>query len=209
MYFLYLNGIVINQKTNPMKTKLFTLLAFAVVLTSCVGPEDDFSNTIPVQDNKVLLLKVDYMTNVFEGGKELIFSDSTATFNVEVEYQQPSDLGGIQLYYKELDAKIFDGSIVWNGTGAISYPESFEPASSFEVTLTNDYIFPTEGFENVFNPTEETYDYQTIWGAVQSLLKAREFVLSNPDAKARIFLYTPSVGVGNPEEWEWIIILKN
>ncbi|RZK12470.1 MAG: hypothetical protein EOO46_03055 [Flavobacterium sp.] len=191
-----------------MKTTIFTLLIFVLSLTSCVGDEDIPSIVLP-QDNKVLLLKVDYTTNTFEGGKELSFNDTTATFNVEVEYQEPGDFGGIQLYYKELDTKIFDGSIVWDGTGEINYPENFEPASSFEVTLTNDYIFPTEGFENVFNPTQETYDYQTIWGAVQSLLKAREFVLSNPDAKAKIFLYTPSVGFGNPEEWKWIIILKN
>jgi len=191
-----------------MKTKFLTLLAFALLVSSCVGDED-MPNSPALQDNKVLLLKVDYTTNVFEGGKELIFSDTTSTFNVEVEYQQPSDFGGIQLYYKELDAKIFDGTIVWNGTGGITYPESFEPASSFEVTLTNDFVFPTEGFENVFNPAQETYDYQTIWSAVQSLVKAREFVYSNPEAKARIFLYTPSVGVGNPAEWDWIIILKN
>lgn len=192
-----------------MKANLFTLFTFAFLMSSCVGSEDDLSATLPAQDNRVLLLKVDYTTNTFEGGKELSFNDSTATFNIEVEYQEPGDFGGIQLYYKELDKKIFDGTIVWNGSGKINFPESFEPASSFEVILTNDYIFPTEGFENVFNPSQETYDYQTIWGAVQSLVKAREFVLSNPDAKARIFLYTPSVGIGNPEEWDWIIILKN
>lgn len=192
-----------------MKTKFFTLLTFAILLCSCVGDEDQFNSTIPVQDNKVLLLKVDYTTNVFEGGKELTFTDTTATFNVEVEYQAPGDFGGIQLYYQELDAKIFDGTIVWDGTGEINFPETFAPASSFEVVLTNDYVFPTEGFENVFNPTQETYDYQMIWGSVQSLVKVREYLLANPDAKARIFLYTPSVGFGNPEEWDWIIILKN
>lgn len=192
-----------------MKTKFLTLFALIIVLASCIGSEDDLANTNPVQDNKVLLLKIDYTTNTFEGGKEFTFSDTTATFNIQVEHQQPADFGGIQLYYKELDAKLFDGTIVWNGTGAISYPESFEPASSFEVVLTNDYVYPTEGFENVFNPNNETYDYQTVWSAAQSLVKTREYLFSNPDAKARIFLYTPSVGIGNPEEWDWIIVLKN
>lgn len=191
-----------------MKTKILPLIAFLFLFASCVGDED-MSYTIPVQDNKVLLLKVDYTTNTFEGGKELIFNDTTSTFTIDTEYQSPGDFGGIQLYYQELNTKIFDGSIIWNGTGKVNFPESFEPASSFDVTLTNDFVFPTEGFENVFNPNNETYDYQTIWSAVQSLVKAREFVLSNPDAKARIFLYTPSVGIGNPQEWDWIIILKN
>ncbi|MDR6969491.1 hypothetical protein J2X31_003524 [Flavobacterium arsenatis] len=192
-----------------MKTKFFTLLALPFLLGSCVGDEDQFNLTVPVQDNKVLLLKVDYTTNVFEEGKELTFSDTTATFTVETEYQTPADFGGIQLYYQELDAKIFDGTIHWMGLGTISYPESFDPASSFDVVLTNDFVFPTEGFENVFNPNQETYDYQTVWSAVQSLVKVREYLFSNPDATAKIFLYTPSVGIGNPAEWDWIIILKN
>lgn len=191
-----------------MKTKFLTFFALIALLCSCTS-EEDGDPTIAPEENKVLLLKVDYTTNTFEGGKELTFSDTTSAFNIEVEYQELGDFGGIQLYYQELDEKIFDGTIVWDGTGEITYPESFLPANSFEVTLTNDFVFPTEGFENVFNPTQESYDYQTIWSAVQSLVKARQFVLSNPDAKARIFLYTPSVGIGNPAEWDWIIILKN
>lgn len=191
-----------------MKTKFLTLFALIALLTSCVSEEDGDRITIP-DGNKVLLLKVDYTTNTFEGGKELTFEDTTATFTIETEYVAPSDFGSIKLFYQELDEKIFDGTIVWNGTGAISYPQNFQPADSFESVDTEDYIFPTEGFENVFNPTQETYDYQKIWSAVQRLVKARQFVLSNPDAKAKIFLYTPSVGIGNPEEWDWIIILKN
>ncbi|WP_026705311.1 hypothetical protein [Flavobacterium soli] len=191
-----------------MKTKIFTLFAFLLLLGSCATDDPGESFPLP-QENHVLLLKVDYTTNVFEGGKELSFADTTATFTVETEYQTPSDFGGIQLYYQELDEKIFDGTIHWMGLGAISYPENFDPADSFEVVLTEDFVFPTEGFENVFNPDNQTYDYQIVWSSVQSLVKVRQYLLSNPDAKARIFLYTPSVGIGNQAEWDWIIILKN
>lgn len=191
-----------------MKTKFLALFALIAFLTSCTS-EEEGDTIIAPEENKVLLLKVDYLTNVFEGGKELTFEDTTATFEIETEYLQPADFGSIKLFYKELNKKIFDGTIVWNGMGTITYPENFEPANSFEITLTNDFIFPTEGFENVFNPEQETYDYQTIWNAVQSLVKAREYIIANPDAKVKIFLYTPSVGIGNPGEWDWIIILKN
>lgn len=191
-----------------MKTKYLSLLAFAVLSTAC-STNDEGNNLIPTQENKVLLLKVDYTTNTFEGGKELTFDENTDSFTLETEYVEPGDFGSIQLHYQELNTKLFDGTIVWDGTGSISFPESFDAASSFEAVLTNDYVFPTEGFNNVFNPNNETYNYQTIWSSVQSLVKTREYLLSNPDAKANIFLYTPSVGFGNPEEWDWIIILKN
>lgn len=190
-----------------MKTKFLTLLILIISVSSCVSDEEG-SSIIAPDENSILLLKVDYLTNVFEEGKELTFDDSTSTFNVEVEYQEPGDFGGIQLYYQELDEKIFDGTIVWNGTGEIKYPENFQPASSFEVTLTEDFVFPTEGFENVFNPNQDTYNYQIIWSAVQNLIKVREYLIANPDESVKIFLYTPSVGIGNPEEWDWIIILK-
>lgn len=182
----------------------FTLIS--LLMCSCEGEDD---TVVLDETNKVLVLKVDYMTNTFEGGKELTFDSSTDSFTIDTEYQEPSDFGGIQVYYQELDTKIFDGTIVWNGTGAITYPEDFIPASEFEVTATLDYVFPTEGFENIFNPTNESYNYQTVWNAVQSVLKAREYINSNPDAKVSLFLYTPSVGIGNPEEWDWILILKN
>ena len=55
--------------------KLILLLALITTLfISC--SKDDFFNS-SLTDNKVLLLKIDYLTNTFEGGKELTFKEST------------------------------------------------------------------------------------------------------------------------------------
>ena len=188
-----------------MKTTVLMLLA-VLVLNSCSN-NDDNGTALP-QDNKVLLLKIDYNTNVFEEGVELGFEDAN-DFTINVAYQAPGDFGGIQLYYEELDELLFDGSIHWMGLGSIAFPETFQPASSFEVVLTNDYVFPAEGFENIFNPNNQVYDYEPIWNAVQSRVKVRQYLAANPDATVKLFLYTPSVGIGNPAEWDWIMILKN
>ena len=187
-------------------TVLLTLAIILLSLVSCSGDETTTSD----QQNKILLLKVDYTNTVFEEGTEIIV-DGAATneFTVDTRYTPPGDFGSIQLFYREREQKIFDGGIIWMGLGVISYPNTFLPANRFETTLTADYVLPGGGFENVFNPNNERYDYQRIWTAVQNLIKVREYLRSNPNASAKIFLYTPSVGIGNPEEWDWIIILKN
>ena len=55
-----------------MRNLIFTLLILSGILFSCCKDNDP---VIPCSsENKVALLKVDYLTNTFEGGKELIFS---------------------------------------------------------------------------------------------------------------------------------------
>ncbi len=155
-----------------------------------------------------MLLKVDYITNTFEGGKELTFSEPTPTFTITTDYKSPGDFGSIKLIYKELNEKLFDGTIIWMGKGQISFPTQLIEPKEFSVIKTYDILYPV-GFENIFDPNNQTYDYTPMWLKVQHLAKVREYLKSNPKAKAKIFLYTPSVGVGNPADWDWIIILKN
>ncbi|NUY81145.1 hypothetical protein HUK80_09590 [Flavobacterium sp. MAH-1] len=192
-----------------MKSKNLLLMLSLVLLSACTGDDATSSPNIdPVTGNKVLMLKVDYTTNEFEGGTEFTFDEPATTFTVTNEYQEPGDFGWVKLYYDELDTKIFDGEIHWMGLGTLHFPESFEPADSFQHVLTDDYATPN-GFENVFNPSGQEFDYNQPWSHVQGLVKVRQYLQSNPEASAKIFLYTPSVGIGNPADWDWIIILKN
>lgn len=185
---------------------LFTipLILLIIILSffSCKNVEDSGLS-------EVLVLKVDYLTNQFEGGTELTFTKSSPNFNIQPIYISPGDFGNISMIYQDINELLFDGSIVWMGKGYIKYPRNFIPANRFEIVLTSDYVIPKNGFENVFNPNNTNYDYSPIWSSVQSLVKVREYLRSNPNSTAKLFLYTPSVGVGNPEDWDWIIFLKN
>ena len=91
----------------------------------------------------------------------------------------------------------------------MTFPQNLINANQFDSVLTADYVTPISGFENVFNPNNTTYNYDPVWSSVQSLVKVRQYLVSNPNATVKIFLYTPSVGIGNPAEWDWIIIIKN
>ena len=159
--------------------------------------------------NKVLLLKVDYTTNKFEGGKELIFTDSAATFTVANEYKAPGDFGNIKLIYRELEATLFDGTIIWSGTGKMNYPQNLQGPEQFNSVATADFVSPGSGFENVFNPGNKVYNYTAPWSAIQKLVKVRTYLKAYPAQSVKLFLYAPSVGIGNPAEWDWIFFIKN
>lgn len=172
------------------------------LFSSCEDEELEISS-------KVLMLKVDYLTNEFEGGMETTYNVPTSSFTITTQYNSPGDFGNIKLIYQEANQVIFDGSIIWMGKGHIAIPQNILPANQFQRVLTNDIIFPRAGYENVFNPNETEYDYEQVWASVQGLVKVREYLKSNPNATIKLFLYTPSVGVGNPEDWDWIIFMKD
>jgi len=185
----------------------FTILAIAVIiLLAACTPENNPANP---DSNKVLMLKVDYLTNTFEGGTETSYTTDTPAFTIKVNYIEPIDFGNIKLSYQELNETLFDGTIIWMGTGHINYPDSILPASAFTRVLTTDYISPDSGFVNLFNPQNIPYNYSPVWASVQSLVKVREYLVSNPHSPVKLFLYTPSTGPGNPADWDWILFMKN
>lgn len=196
--------------------KIVTLLGLCVLSFACNSEDPDTVND-PLNDdvnieNKVLLLQVDFETNTFEGGKELIFPEASE-FTISHIYNSPGDFGDITLKYAEVDQTLFAGGIVWMGLGEMTFPESIDPADGFQ-TIENAVPQPAEdGFSIVnYGPEFEFQDqpnYDAIWDAVENLVAVEDYRNSNPDAKVHLFLYTPSVGIGNPADWNWFVILKN
>ena len=190
-----------------MKKHFIFLIAVVALLSSCKKSTDQ--PTPELATTKVLLLKVNYATNIFEEGKELVLAGNPATFTPKPYYQAPGDFGSIKIVYDELGDTLFNGSIIWMGLGSISYPQNFTPASQFNRVLTNDMVYPGGGYNIVFNPYPSFCpSYAAVWAQVQSLVKVREYLQANPTATAHLFVYTPDVSIGNPNNWSWIIMLK-
>lgn len=201
---------------------------FAIIVitffTSCTKDIEFLANTNEVSQiqsirnsyltpqipNDVLLLQIDYLTNTFDGGKEFTFPNQTTTFSITNQYVTPSDFGSIKLFYSELNQLLFEGTIHWMGTGSILFPTVFQPATSFSFVNTLVPIpMPAAGFQNVFNPDNTVYNYQEIWNSFAYLQKTGDYGYWQTNTVApKIFLYMPSVGVGDPATWKWIIILK-
>lgn len=182
-----------------------------MILAVLIGCNPDELNMDKESVNQVLMLQVDYTTLEFEGGTEFHFEKPTDEFTIIHEYIPPADFGEVKLFYKELNELLFAGTIHWMGTGKMNFPEKLVPADKFNKVITEDLVIPSNGFENIFNPDNHdlTYEYYyEIWLRVQNLTKAREYLRVNPLQKVKVFLYTPSVGVGNPLDWNWIVYLQ-
>ena len=192
---------------NKMKKIILPLIMISFLISCKKNQEPKTENTT----NKVVLLKVDFLTNVFEGGKELNFSPS-CSFTISSTYQEPGDFGSVQLFYSELNEMLFDGTIIWMGTGQIAYP-IIDPPSSFSTTSNSIHIPNSSLFEKVMYDQyayyPETISYSDIWNAISNLEIVEAYRNSNPNGKVNLFLYTPSVGVGDPAEWDWFVILNN
>ena len=192
-----------------MKTILFSISLF-LFLVSCSDTSDsnDIENT-----NKVLLLQVDFMTNSFEGGKEYNFNSNIDSFTIASDYQAPGDFGNITLYYEELNEMLFDGSIVWAGIGDKVFPDNLNDPDVFESNSNPVSMPELINFENVIYSEYSYYpdaiDYTSLWGAIDELQLVTDYMASNPNGKINLFLYTPSVGLGDPNDWDWIVFLKN
>lgn len=173
------------------------------LLMSCQKQEENK----PTENSEILLLKVDFSTNKFEGGSKLTFPKK-ASSNILVDYKEPGDFGGVQLYFNQKDQKIFDGTIIWNGKGERMFPTTLMSVDKFK--FQKDPV-SQEGLEFNFldvdgNPTRPIVD-ESIWAAIDKLEIVAEYHKSNPEGKVNIMLYQPSVGVGDPADWDWYVIL--
>lgn len=191
-----------------MKKVLLSLILIGLVF-SCNNDDDSETEN---HTNKVVLLKVDFINNIFEGGKELEFSPAS-DFTISTTYNSPGDFGDIQLYYQELDEMIFDGTIIWAGLGARSYPTEIDLPNTFPI-LNDELPLPNiDRFENViydeFAYYPDNIEYSNIWNSINNLEVVSEYLDSNPNGKIHLFLYTPGVGIGDPDYWDWYIYLKN
>lgn len=163
-----------------------------------------------LKDNQLLLLQVDYVTHAFEGGKVLsVDSELTTadTIPIIIHYLPAGDFGNISLFYESEDQMIFDGSIIWMGTGERTFPTDFTSADDFS-TIENSIAKPDNSrFQFIHqNSLLDDFDYQSIWDAISNLEVIEDYLASNK--KIGIFLYTPSVGEGDPNTWDYYVILN-
>ncbi len=191
-----------------MKKLLFILFIFVSLFSSCTE-ENSTPAENTTQPNKVLLLKVDYLTNTFQGGKETTFAENSNSFTISHQSIPAVDFGNIKLKYNEINQILFDGDIIWMGLGQIHYPQNMLAANQFDAVLTADIVFPTTNFNHILPEPNLSNNYNQVWMAVQNLVKVRQYLISNPIGVVHLYLYTPSVGIGNPADWKWIILMKN
>lgn len=192
--------------------KIMRKIAFLfllIIISSCSDDTDD--NVIQNQNRELTILKVDFLTHTFEGGNSFEFNNiaMTNTLPIEEIYVAPSDFGNYTLKYTPTNEVIFDGPIAWMG-GSYDLPLDFN-SSDYETTMLNptinldeiEYFLPTadilagEGYTN--------FDYTSVWNSIKNLQITNECL--NNNGKIGFVLYTPGLGLFQPENAYWLVIL--
>ena len=156
----------------------------------------------------ILLLRVDYVTNLFEGGheqkilEEITNSDSIL---IKVDYHSQGDVDNITLNYQTSDNLLFNGSIIWHGKGEIKYPKMFNASTEYALNETSIDTPDDSRFQTIFYELPEAIDYSSIWNSISNLKIVAEYQKSKK--KVGLFLYRPSVGIGNPKDWDWFVVM--
>jgi len=174
--------------------------------TACTDTEDSTGASI-------LQLKVDYLTYQVQGmylDSLYEYTELTDTFPLLISYQSPGDFGGISIAHEPTNTLLFSGSIIWMGCGVISYPNSYTPAENFPVTNFPIRQPSATRFQSITTTNQSTNlpdsIVNKIWTSISKYKIVRSYYSANTH-KIGVYLYTPSVGVGDPHDWRWIIFL--
>ena len=189
--------------------KKIAFLFLLIIFSSCSDDADD--NVIQNQNRELTILKVDFLTHTFEGGNSFEFNNIAMTNSLPIEeiYVAPSDFGNYTLKYTPTNEVIFDGPIAWMG-GSYDLPLDFD-SSDYETTTLNpsinldeiEYFMPTadvlagEGYTN--------FDYASVWNSIKNLQVTNDCL--NNNGKIGFVLYTPGLGLFQPENAYWLVIL--
>lgn len=189
--------------------KKIAFLFLLIIISSCSDDSDD--NVIQNQNRELTILKVDFLTHTFEGGNSFEFNNiaMTNTLPIEEIYVAPSDFGNYTLKYTPTNEVIFNGPIAWMG-GSYDLPLDYN-SSDFETTTLNpsinldeiEYFLPTidiladEGYTN--------FDFTSVWNSIKTLRVTNDCL--NNNGKIGFVLYTPGLGLFQPENAYWLVIL--
>jgi hypothetical protein len=187
-----------------MKKWMILLMMFA--LAGCDLSDDDYPDH--EHHNHVLLLQLNYNTLEFEGGIELgIHSplNEATTLPITVDYKEPGDFGYLKLNYQPLNEEIFHGTIVRNGTGLRLFPKLVYEKYFHRIDEALDYP-DDERFQVIFPEEGTEFDLQGIWDSISKVRIVGEYLQSGKNIG--VFLYQRSVGVDNPEEWSWYVVMN-
>lgn len=191
--------------------KLLILLCLGIILASCNKPKQaSIATYYSGPNNSMEILQVSYNGYHFMGGKEFVFASSAHNIDsipVTMDYKSPGDFGYIRFIHTPTSDTFFDATIIWMGRGAISRPSGFDPSSSYPIISpavsrpdTSDFQLLGPYSKDQLSPIP----YDSIWAAIADRSVTKHMMQLH--SKVAIYPYTPSVGMGDPNEWSWIIL---
>ena len=103
------------------------------------------------------------------------------------------------MFYNDKSNLLLDGTIIWSGCGRLGFPESFRAG----LPVQNGLAYPgQERFafisdDRTYLTEDKEQDLLHIWESV-SKQKEFQYYYANSSKKVAVYLYTPSVGMMDP-----------
>jgi len=192
------------------------LIVIVVALLACEGDQGPvapaaFNWLLEPDSTNVGILVVDYTTERFEGGFLRTYPPCTECTNdsLPLSFTFVSHTDGLELIftYEQTGDTVLYVTEVWMGTGMILYPPALWPADTFKVLWTPFYEPVHTEYYDMGWPDETQYmtRSEAAWQSLRELDLVGAFA-QNPYTVG-VFLYTPAVGVIDPEKAKWIFML--
>jgi len=127
-----------------------------------------------------------------------------------VFYEPPSDFGGAAIVSARNGLSLFGGSIVWAGTGSITYPPTWRNASELGVNCPQlPERIPAVGYDLRSGGSLSEAEIKNPLDIVWQTALPTGMATSNYLFDAVVLLYPPSMGDFDPSSAEWIVILNS
>ena len=198
-----------------MKIKHLFCLVGLLGLSACFSLDKDSGMpeivVCPASSNLIFAFTVDYTTSDLLGSYVVELPPGFDSLEWACKYNSPGDFGDVCWYDKGTGTELFAGTIIWMGKGKRTFPEEITPpSSSVKLEIKTEMpkfipIYHDEYDEQNKDILYKDVDYEAIWASLEHLQNVSWLRPSDP---AYIYLYRPSVGVGDPKDWYWVIFLK-
>lgn len=127
-----------------------------------------------------------------------------------VFYQAPGDFGGAAVVSARTGLSVFGGSIIWMGTGEISYPTAWRPAESLGSdcpAMTRTLIVDEYDLRSG-TPSLPSGDADAAMDVLWQTALPEAMMESGYVNDAAVILYPRTMGGFDPTTAEWIVILN-
>lgn len=190
------------------KSKLYLIIvgffSMFILTSACHWDQDEDK----IADNKVLILKFSDDTNDFIKAKEYKSFHKTDQFSLTVSKETNPNEIITNITYTETNALILKASTLLSPEkGKIIIPQDFSNADTFARVETNDFVSPKNGYKTLESYNLDESHFIEMWTKIQSLVKVREYLNSNPNQQIQVFFHQHSIE--NNTDGNWIFILKN
>ena len=173
-------------------------------------------------EKDILIAKVDYMTFEYGGFYSMNVTNKLNEGNeipFHADYMPPNDGGYVKLYYRDESNLLMYGTIIWAGCGELIFPDTFVKGGNIdtyvpEYTMKRNLSFPSDRISYIDvdgNYVQDVDESDNDLGYIWQTLSAQEEFMSyyeQSQKKVAVFLYAPSVSIGNPYDWYYLVFVE-